>query len=223
MVPCGRLTLREETRDHLLRSWASAWQALGLAPPEGVSADDLLAKYGEAGRHYHTAQHLGECLAWLDEVRAALRRPGEVELALWFHDAIYDPRRPDNEPASADWAAAALQQAGAGAQTTERVTELILATCHQRAPDRGDTAYMIDIDLSILGAPSERFDAYQRQVRAEYAFVPEAVYRRKRGDFLQALLRRRSIYTTPHFAERLEAKALENLCRACNALGCGVA
>jgi predicted metal-dependent HD superfamily phosphohydrolase len=73
---------------------------------------------------------------------------------------------------------------------------------------------LVDIDLSILGATPERFDEYEVQVRQEYAWVPGPLFRRKRGEILQAFLVRPSIYSMPWFRQRLEAQARSNLQRS---------
>ena len=101
------------TPQALHANWTAAWQALGVAAPDDALRFELQRRYGEPQRHYHTMQHLGECLAWFDREQALAERPGEVALALWFHDAIYDVHAHDNEARSADWARQALQAAGA--------------------------------------------------------------------------------------------------------------
>jgi predicted metal-dependent HD superfamily phosphohydrolase len=163
---------------------------------------DLLACYREPHRRYHTLQHLQECFERFDELRDVAHRPEEVELAIWFHDAIYDPRRDDNEARSAAWARASVG---------ERVAELVLATRHDASPARLDAQVLVDVDLWILGSPPQRFEEYERQVRQEYAWVPLAEYRRGRAELLGNLLKRPTIYHTPRFIERYEAQARRNL------------
>ncbi len=175
---------------------------------------NLLMKYGEPDRFYHTLQHLGECLDHFDDSSDLAERPGEVIIALWFHDVIYDTRRSDNESRSADWAGEVLRHAGAGPEVVGRVRELILATRHTEAVARGDAALMVDIDLAILGAPEERFEEYEEQISLEYAWVPESVFRPARARILQGFLERERIYATAKFAARFEARARSNLLHA---------
>lgn len=204
--------------DALLAQWCAAWRALGVATPDTALCAQLQARYGEAQRHYHTMQHLGECLAWFEREQAQAERPAEVALALWFHDAVYDVHAHDNEARSADWARDAMRAAGVDAQAAERVHALVMATRHDAVPEGRDAELLIDIDLSILGAPRERFDDYERQVHAEYAFVPEAVRLPKRRAILQHFLDRTAIYATPRMHAQLEARARENLRRSIEAL-----
>jgi predicted metal-dependent HD superfamily phosphohydrolase len=172
---------------------------------------DLLARYSEPWRRYHTLQHLEECIAQFEPVRPLAARPAEIEAALWFHDAVYDVRRHDNEQESARLADASLGQAGVDQDVRERVTELILATRHSAAPEGNDEMLLVDVDLSILGAAATRFQEYEKQIREEYAFVPEAAFCSKRQQILASLMMRPRIYATAHFFNLLEAQARTNL------------
>ncbi|RUR67638.1 N-methyl-D-aspartate receptor NMDAR2C subunit [Variovorax guangxiensis] len=202
------------TPEALLANWNGAWQALGVASPDDALCDELQRRYAEPQRHYHTMQHLGECLAWFEREKALAEHPGEVALALWFHDAIYDVHAHDNEARSADWARQALLEAGAAADAAERVHALVMATRHDAVPQGRDAELLIDIDLSILGAERARFDEYERQVQAEYAFVPDEVRLPRRRAILQRFLDRDAIYATPRMHEQLEARARANLQRS---------
>lgn len=196
--------------DDLQHSWSHAWAELDLPAPPGLM-DELLAAYGQPHRHYHSRQHLAECLAHFREVRHLARHPAEVALALWFHDAIYEPKATANEQRSADWAATALRGAGASQGTQDRVWQLVKATRHDAQPTDPDQQLLVDIDLAILGAAPERFAEYDRQVRAEYRWVPGLVYAVKRKAVLRAFLARPHIYSTEHFRATLESQARRNL------------
>lgn len=191
-------------------SWQRAWTHLRLSAPAAVFAQ-LVAAYDEAHRHYHTAQHLHECLMHFSEVVHLAAHPGEVELALWFHDAVYALKAHDNEGRSAAWAQDVLQQAGATLAQQQRVKELIMATCHNAVPIDADQQLLVDIDLAILGANPERFAEYDRQVGVEYSWVPGLIYRMKRKAVLRGFVDREQIYSTAHFHRRLENQARINL------------
>ncbi len=195
-------------------NWADAWRALGVAAPDEALFAQLQACYGEPQRYYHTMQHLGECLAWFEREKALAQRPAEVALALWFHDAIYDVHAHDNEARSADWAREALLAAGASADAAGRVHALVMATRHDAVPEGRDAELLIDIDLSILGAERTRFDDYEQQVHAEYAFVPPDIRLPRRRAILQRFLDREAIYATPRMHAQLEARARANLQRS---------
>jgi len=207
----------------IARRWLELWQRLGATRhADSALADaftELTKCYAEKHRHYHTAQHIAECLARLDEARALCEHPDEVEIALWFHDAIYDTHAKDNEAQSADWAARVLHDAGAEKPVIDRVRTLIMATCHDALPETRDACVLVDIDLSILGAPPERFDAYELEIRAEYAWVPNILFRSTRRKILGEFLKRPSIYSTDDFKQKLENNARANLARSLRALG----
>ena len=203
-----------EAMDLLARSWRRCTSALAPRTIAGSVFDQLLARYSEPHRKYHTLQHLTECLAHVEAVRHLAEHPGEVEIALWFHDGIYDTHRHDNERQRADWARAVLDRHDAAPAAVQRVDELIMATCHSALPVTPDAQLLVDIDLSILGALPQRFAEYEEQIRQEYAFVPEDIFRNKRGEILQAFLARPVIYSTPHFQAALEARAKDNLRQA---------
>jgi predicted metal-dependent HD superfamily phosphohydrolase len=195
-------------------SWLRAWHGLHARGDGLAVRDDVLARYAEPHRKYHTVQHLEECLSLFESVRDAPDRPAEVEMALWFHDAIYDLQSSQNERRSAAWANEALGAAAVPTPCAARVHDLILVTQHTTVPRTRDEQVLVDIDLSILGAPAPRFAEYERQIREEYAHVPEPIFRLKRRSILKAFLERPSIYSTPALHRQLEARARANLMKA---------
>ncbi|MBS0308384.1 MAG: hypothetical protein JSS58_05375 [Proteobacteria bacterium] len=195
----------------LQTQWLADCHDLGVAAPDPHVFRALASRYGEPQRHYHTLQHIDECLAKLAEVRHLSTHPAEVAMALWFHDAIYDPTRHDNEEKSADWASACLRQAGVSDNVTRRIDALILATRHHAAPTDMDAKILVDVDLTILAAPRERFAEYERQIRAEYVHIPDLPFNTKRRNILQGFLDRAAIFTTPLFFERYEVQARRNI------------
>ncbi|WP_347506334.1 HD domain-containing protein [Pseudomonas anguilliseptica] len=198
------------THGYLIQSWQRAWRNLNLPAPAGLF-ERLLAAYNEPHRHYHTQQHLVECLEHFDAALAFASEPGEVEIALWFHDAIYILRGADNELHSADWAMQELAASGATTQVQARVHNLIMTTLHNAIPSDADQQLLVDIDLAILGAAPARFSEYDRQVRAEYSWVPGLLYRIKRKAVLKHFLTRDHLYNTSHFRNQYEQQAKANL------------
>lgn len=164
-------------------------------------------------------QHVDECFVRLDEARPLAEHIYEVELALWFHDAVYAPRNQDNEEQSASLAHAAAEQSGLHTAVAARVRQLILATKHDASPTSSDAALLVDVDLAILGAPVDRFDEYERQVRREYSWVPGFLFRRKRRQILEGFLARPHVYNTKQFRASYETSARANLARSIERLG----
>jgi predicted metal-dependent HD superfamily phosphohydrolase len=180
--------------------------------------DELQRAYSAPDRHYHGVRHIDECLRALRDVRRHAERPAEVETALWFHDAIYDTRRSDNEARSADWARDALAAAGATTAVGERVHTLILATRHDAAVDDPDARLTVDIDLGILGQSPGAFARYDADIRREYHWVAWSDYVDGRTAVLRQFLARERIYATAPFHERYEAQARYNLACAVETL-----
>lgn len=203
--------------DALRGAWSTAWERMGVVPLAGLY-ERLLEAWSEPQRHYHDLRHLGECLALLDRWQRVAERPAEVALVLWFHDAVYGVSAADNEFRSAEWAAHAMQEAGCAWDAVQRVHQMIMSTRHDGLASTGDQALLLDIDLAILGSPAERFAAYDRDVRAEYRWVPEAVYRGKRREVLAGFLRP-DLYRTQAARSLLSDQAEANLRRAIAELG----
>lgn len=197
--------------------WDALWRRLEVQEDLAGLYDEVMTAWEEPGRAYHDAGHLAACLEELDAHGGGGR--DEVELAIWFHDSVYAPRRGDNEEKSADWARHAVARAGLGEALGRRVAELILATRHDGVPSTDDARLLVDIDLAILGRPPEVFDRYEEAVRQEYRWVPGFLYRRKRREVLASFLDRPSIYSTSPFQEHYEARARENLARSIARLG----
>jgi predicted metal-dependent HD superfamily phosphohydrolase len=196
-----------------LEAWSALWTRLGARSDPRPLHAIVLARYAEPHRAYHTDEHIARTLTLFDGVRRHLRQPDEAELAVWLHDLVYDPRAADNEARSADLAAGWLAEGGADAARGERVRALILATRHAAPPEEPDARYVVDADLSILGAAPADFDRYELQVREEYRFRSEAEWRAGRSRLLRGFLDHPRLFLTPEFAV-FEAPARANLARS---------
>ncbi len=194
--------------------FANLWQRLGGQGDANELFATLLAAYAEPARAYHNVAHLQDCLAQFDAARAEAQHPDAVEMAIWFHDAVYDPRATDNEEQSAAWACQALNVGDVEQAVAERIADLVLSTQHKVAPAGQDAALLVDVDLSILGRTPAVFDAYDRQIRSEYQWVPEQQYRERRAQVLAGFLQRPFLYQTSLFRLRYEEPARRNLAHA---------
>jgi predicted metal-dependent HD superfamily phosphohydrolase len=184
---------------------------------------ELSALYRQPGRHYHGQAHIEALLALVREHRAEIADPEAVEAAVWFHDAIYDSRRSDNEARSAALAAEKLASRVNPARLA-RIVAMIEATATHALPDLGDeaasrdAAFFLDMDLSILAAPKGAFDSYEAAVRREYAWVEDKAWRSGRAAVLRKFLGRPHIFHTETFRQRFEAQARKNIQRSIAAL-----
>lgn len=219
-VTLSALRGREEPHVLPFPRFEELWQALGARGHGRGAFEALQAGYAEAHRAYHDASHLGACFRVFDEpaVRLLAERADEVEAALWFHDAVYDTRRADNEERSAGLAMEHLAGAGVGPQVVERISELVRATQHHEASS-ADAQLVIDVDLSILGAEEETFLRFEEAIRREYGWVDAARYQAGRAAVLSRFLARPFVYGTPLFRARYEDRARANLAGALLRLG----
>ncbi len=192
-----------------LQNWQSLWHRLGLTTDGATRHGCLITAHSEAQRAYHTLQHLDECLCILDGAKATglIAKPDLIEMALWFHDAVYDPQGSENEELSVQMALEALGKS----ELASEVARLIMLTKSHQPGEGEDDAWIIDIDLAIFAQPMERVLEYERQIREEYAWVPEAVYAEKRAEILTGFLNRPQIYLTSWARERWEPQARANL------------
>jgi len=168
---------------------------------------DLEKRYHEDHRKYHNLSHIDRMLGWLD---AASETNDSVELAIWFHDAVYDPLGSDNEAQSAryfrDYPGKFFPNS-----ISEQVERLILATDPtQSRSRRADENLIVDIDLTILGASPDDYLAYRDAIRCEYSAVSEVKFVAGRRSILLSFLSQR-IYSTDYFFERFERQARLNI------------
>jgi len=191
--------------------WIKVCLHAGIDKPLTGWYERLTAAYSEPQRHYHTQQHIAECLAVFDQSRDLARQPVAVELALWFHDAVYDPKLSDNEEKSADLADQCLAESNGSAELRASVHRLVMATKNHEANGDPDAELVINIDLSILGQSEQRFLEYETQIRKEYAWVPAQVFSNKRAEILERFLARERIFTLKWFWSRYEQQARQNL------------
>ena len=164
---------------------ASAWGA----PDEVVDAvyRDVVTRYGEPHRHYHTLEHIAEVLAVVDELDGT----AEVEWAAWLHDVIYDVQAADSEARSAGYAGEVLAQLRAPDEVIREVQRLIeLSATHVVVGGDKNGAVFVEADLAILSSAAERYDRYVGDVRQEYAHVDGDAWRAGRRAVLESLLHR---------------------------------
>ncbi|MEU9590287.1 hypothetical protein ACGF7W_36970 [Streptomyces sp. NPDC048219] len=184
----------------------------GTGPDPAPYADNLLARWQEPQRRYHTLAHLTAVLDRVDELERYADDPDAVRLAAWFHDAVYLPERSENEERSARLAERALPEAGVPAERTAEVARLVrLTVSHDPADDDRDGQVLCDADLAVLASPPSAYAAYTAAVRAEYHFVPNDAFRGGRAAILRQLLGLPRLFRTPYGRREWEATARHNL------------
>ncbi|ANW18938.1 HD domain-containing protein [Streptomyces clavuligerus] len=183
-------------------------------------AENLLARWAEPQRRYHTTAHLTAVLDHIDTLAAHAGEPDLVRLAAWFHDAVYLPERSENEERSARLAERALTEAGLPAGAVAEVARLVrLTVTHAPGESDGNGAVLCDADLAILAAEPERYAAYTGAVREEYGFVPDDAFRAGRAGVLRQLLALPRLFHTPHGRRNWEERARRNMTEELETLG----
>jgi len=194
--------------------WSSLSAAAGARDAVREIYDAIVSEYQSSARAYHNLDHVAQCLEKLDTLHSLCQAPRAVELAIWYHDIIYDSGAKDNEEKSGRRALSDLPAMGVSGALAEEVQRLILLTKHDCIPDDMDGRLIVDIDLSILAQPPEVFDRYERAVRTEYSWMPDEEFWHGRRDFLRAMLSRERIFCTERYARDFESAARKNLVRS---------
>ncbi|HEV7823618.1 MAG TPA: metal-dependent phosphohydrolase [Mycobacteriales bacterium] len=190
----------------LLQRWSA------LLPGAEALGEDLLVRWSEPHRRYHTPDHLAAMLSVVDGHASEADDPDAVRLAVWFHDAVYDPRRTDNEDMSAALAARVLPAAGVPSERVAAVARLVRLTgTHDPGPSDRDGALLSDADLAVLAGEPDAYAAYAAAVREEYAHVPDEPFRSGRAAVLRSLVALPRLYHLPALREQWEDRARANL------------
>ncbi len=195
--------------------WVRLLERFGVAIADAYPPfDRLVAAYSGPDRHYHSLEHLSEMFRVAGRLAAHTEDSPALQLAIWFHDVVYDPRAKDSEARSAEMAGELLAPLGVPTATIEKMQRLVRATAHLLAtepPSDSDTAVLLDADLAILGASEERYRRYAADIHKEYAFVPEADYRTGRAMVLKRFLARPRIFLHQVMVEEGDERARLNL------------
>ena len=209
------MTVSPERVEAMQQAWTKLLERYRVTAEHAYPVFDVIvAAYTSPERHYHNLEHLSEMFRVVGRLAPNVDDPAAAQLAIWFHDAVYDPRAKDNEARSGELAVDLLGPIGVPASTIERVVRLIRATAHMvsyEPPGDRDTATLIDADLAILGAAEERYKRYAGDIRKEYAWVPEEDYVKGRAEVLRKFLARPRIFTHPLMFEEGETRARKNL------------
>ncbi|WP_200304009.1 HD domain-containing protein [Streptomyces adelaidensis] len=203
--------LHDALRDRWLPALLSAREgAPGPAP--APYAENLIARWSEPQRKYHTLDHLTAVLDRVDVLAEYAADPDLVRLAAWFHDAVYHPERSENEERSARLAERALVEAGLGQEKVAEVARLVrLTVTHDPAGGDPNGQVLCDADLAVLASPPDAYAAYAAAVRTEYGFVPDDAFRAGRAAVLRQLLELPRLFRTPYGEREWERRARENL------------
>jgi predicted metal-dependent HD superfamily phosphohydrolase len=189
-----------------------SWAALaGDSPTSRTEWAALVEAWSEPHRRYHDLAHLAAVLGLVDGLAASARDVDAVRLAAWYHDAVYDPQRTDNEQVSAERARAGLRGLVDDERLAEVVRLVLLTASHDPEPDDADGAVLCDADLAVLASPPDAYATYASAVRAEYAHLSDAEFTAGRIAVLEHLLGLPRLYRSPAAPEEWTARARANL------------
>ncbi len=213
-MPSMNMNATKDIADH--SRFRSLWlrqQQCNIPDGSPIVYQLLLDAYNEPQRVYHDIEHIECCLSVFGQVSHLLENPDGVELAIWFHDAIYQLGACDNEQLSANL----FMNITDGLfqdEFRETVYQHIMATCHKstKITDR-DRQLMVDIDLSSFGLPWPDFLRDSKKVRHEMGHICDAEYYQKQMAFQQSLLSRPAFFYSDYFVEHYEAQARSNLAK----------
>jgi predicted metal-dependent HD superfamily phosphohydrolase len=196
----------------LLDRWNELLHRCGATADPEPYGHDLLERWAEPQRKYHTTAHLTAVLDHVDTLAGFADDPDAVRLAAWFHDAVYRPDRSENEERSAQLAVRAMHEAGLDSALVDEVARLVrLTVTHDPAEGDRNGEVLCDADLAVLGSEPGAYRLYTRAVREEYGFVPEDAFRAGRAAILRQLLALPTLFRTEAARERFDAAARANL------------
>jgi predicted metal-dependent HD superfamily phosphohydrolase len=174
--------------------------------------------YQVGGRFYHTIHHLENMLIELDFIKSDIQDFDIVFYALVYHDIIYQASSIENEIRSAELAEKRLKEIKFPDDKIELVKKLIEATAKHQYSESLDCNYFIDADLCILGANSDLYKEYAKQIRQEYIIYPDVLFFEGRKKVLKHFLEMKRIFKTEHFYSKFEVQARKNLKKELNFL-----
>ncbi|GAA1150894.1 DUF4031 domain-containing protein [Nesterenkonia lutea] len=234
LLGCGLRIPAAQRPEKLRGTLARAWTRLGLQwldpADDGAGAsrsasasgqawaqlgEELLDRWSEPHRHYHSLTHLAAVLrhvAFLD--RAGELAPDQrrvVALAAWFHDAVYSGAAGEDEEASARLAEVRLEPVLAVSSIQETARLVRLTTGHDPVPEDGNGAVLVDSDLAVLGQTPTDYARYADAVRRDFAQVTDADFHRGRSQVLLRLLDQPTLFRTVTGRQRWEQQARLNL------------
>ena len=176
---------------------------------------ELKKHYTLPSRHYHNFSHISQMLAQAETIKHALENLNAFKFAIWYHDIIYKATKKNNEEKSANFAKKRLKSFDFDDIFIKNVEKLIISTKKHEVLNLAnlDNAYLLDIDLSILGSDWEVYKVYIKNIRKEYKIYPSFVYNPGRKKVLQHFLERETLYFTELFKTQYESQARKNLKR----------
>ena len=204
----------QEKLDYLRSNFFSIFQKYLIEESEINNLfEKIIKEYQSDDRFYHNSDHIYNFLNYLQQHKENIINWKVLNLAVWFHDVIYDPKEKDNEEKSAQYARIKLKELGIPEDVIIQVEKFIKATKTHEATDNNDLEFFLDGDLAILGSDEAQYKTYAQKIRREYLWVPDEQYKLGRKKVLEKFLQRKNIFFTQNACDQFEEKARQNLNR----------
>ncbi|WP_104086251.1 DUF4031 domain-containing protein [Arthrobacter sp. GMC3] len=181
-----------------------------LLPGQGDLGAELLQRWSEPHRNYHSSTHLLAMLEALDLLTDGAA-PHTVLLAAWFHDAVYKGVAGTDEQESADLAHAHLSGLLPAGEVAEVVRLILLTASHSPTLADHDGALLCDADLAVLGGSPTDYARYLAGVRLDYAHVTAPDFAKGRAGVVRQLLSLDPLFRTERGRDLWAAPARANL------------
>lgn len=193
------------------------WDSILLKYTDTLYSDELFSnlinRYSDESRYYHNTTHIQKMLDFSMEFSDAIKEIETLQLAVFYHDIIYNSLSKKNEIDSAALAVQQLSETLFSAEKIKLMEQFILST-QKHFPliaNNSDLQYFLDFDLAILGTSQNTYMDYAEKIRKEYKWVPAFLYNSNRKKVLEHFLNRKEIYFTEAFRNKYESIARENM------------
>lgn len=176
---------------------------------------DLVSSYNNKSRHYHNLSHIHNMLVEAKSIKTNIVNFDDLCFAIWYHDVVYESTRNDNEKRSAIFAKKYLKSFNIEEKRLKNIEKLIVSTQKHQIliAENNDNAYLLDLDLSILGTDWDIYEKYTQDIRKEYKVYPNFIYEKGRKKVLRHFLERENLFFSSYFKNRFEAQAKANIKR----------
>ncbi len=176
---------------------------------------DIVSSYLKKSRHYHNLSHIHDMLVEAKSIETSIVNFDDLRFAIWYHDVVYEATRNDNEKRSAVFAKKCLKSSNVEEKRLKNIEKLIVSTQKHQilVAKNDDNAYLLDLDLSILGTDWDTYEKYTQDIRKEYIIYPNFIYKKGRKKVLHHFLERETLFFSTYFKNRFETQARTNIKR----------
>lgn len=167
-----------------------------------LSQEDIIKRWNEKHRKYHTISHLEDLIQQINTYNGLSPKEYDMlTLTAIFHDVIYNPRRGDNEVQSAEFFLNHIAM-NKDIPDIQEIATMIRDT-KNHTPSTHLSGIFSNMDMSIVRRPYPELLKWEDEISYEYSHLPRIVYVIGRVRFLRQMIKK--------FPENKEA--LRKLCK----------